>query len=137
MMSRGLKNNNPGNIRLSSTKYSGETEPSADKEFKQFETAAWGYRALFVLLHTYDVRHGLRCIEDMIRRYAPPSENDTERYVSFVSYRSGIPRRQIIDTSSETDMKPIATAISRMENGVEAETEQIDEGWELFLKHKP
>lgn len=35
---RGLRNNNPGNIRLSSTKYQGEVQPSQDTAFKQFES---------------------------------------------------------------------------------------------------
>lgn len=136
-MSRGLKNNNPGNIRLSGTKYLGETIPSTDKAFKQFETMAWGYRALLVVLHTYRVRYGLDSIEKMMNRYAPPTENDTERYISFVSYRSGIARDSKLDTLCENDMKIVAAAISRMENGVEACAEDIDKGWELFVKHKP
>ena len=98
---------------------------------------AWGYRAIFVLLHTYNIRYGLRNIERIINRYAPPTENDTERYISFVSYRSGIPRDKPIDTLSANDMIPIVTAISRMENGVEAVSEDVNAGWELFIKHKP
>ena len=59
-MSRGLSNCNPGNIRQSKVRYKGEVQPSRDPAFKQFESLAWGYRAVFVLLHTYRVRHGLR-----------------------------------------------------------------------------
>lgn len=44
-MSRGLRNNNPGNIRQSNTRYLGEVRPSQDAAFKQFETAAWGIAA--------------------------------------------------------------------------------------------
>lgn len=36
-MSRGLKNCNPGNIRISTTKWIGEIQPSTDKSFKQFK----------------------------------------------------------------------------------------------------
>lgn len=136
-MSIGLDNNNPGNIRLSATKYLGEVQLSQNKSFKQFKSMAWGYRAIFVLLHTYNIRYGLRNIERIINRYAPPTENNTERYISFVSYRSGIPRDKPIDTLSANDMIPIVTAISRMENGVEAVSEDVNAGWELFIKHKP
>ena len=73
-MSRGLANNNPGNIRRSKVRYKGEVQPSRDPSFKQFESLAWGYRAVFMLLHTYRVRHGLRTIREMISRWAPPSE---------------------------------------------------------------
>lgn len=64
-MSRGLRNNNPGNIRLSKIKYLGEI-PSTDSAFKQFKTMAWGYRAMFVLLHTYQLKHGCNTLRDMI-----------------------------------------------------------------------
>ena len=53
---RGLRNRNPGNIRRSAVRYKGETE-SDDAAFKTFASTAWGYRAMFVLLHTYRVRH--------------------------------------------------------------------------------
>ena len=73
-MSRGLSNCNPGNIRQSKVRYKGEVQPSWDPAFKQFESLAWGYRAVFVLLHTYRVRHGLRTVRGMISRWAPPVE---------------------------------------------------------------
>ena len=44
----------------------------------------WGYRAMFVLLHTYRVRHGCRTLREMILRYAPPVENHTENYLSLI-----------------------------------------------------
>ena len=45
----------------------------------------WGYRAMFVLLHTYRVRHGCRTLREMISRYAPPMENHTENYIRAVA----------------------------------------------------
>ena len=45
-MSRGLRNNNPLNIRLSATTvWQGEIRPSQDRSFCQFRTMAQGYRA--------------------------------------------------------------------------------------------
>lgn len=80
-MSRGLSNRNPGNIRQSAVRYKGEVRPSRDPAFKQFESMPWGYRAIFVLLDTYRIRHGLDTIRGMISRWAPPSENRTEIYI--------------------------------------------------------
>ena len=71
-MSRGMSNCNPGNIRRSRTRYKGEVRPSRDPEFKQFASLEWGYRAIFVLLHTYRVRYGLGSLDGMIARWAPP-----------------------------------------------------------------
>ena len=50
---RGLRNNNPGNIRINGDLFQGEVRPSKDKSFKQFETMAYGYRAMFVILRNY------------------------------------------------------------------------------------
>ena len=83
-MSRGLRNKNPGNIRISKTKYLGEVQPSTDKAFKQFSTMAWGYRAMFVWLHT-SKKNGYRTLRQMFHRSAPPTENHTETYIASVS----------------------------------------------------
>ena len=45
---RGLRNNNPGNIRLGSNRWVGEIRPSQDKEFCQFRSMKHGYRALII-----------------------------------------------------------------------------------------
>ena len=66
---RGLRNRNPGNIRRSAVRYKGETE-SDDAAFKTFASTAWGYRAMFVLLHTYRVRHRIATLRGMIARWA-------------------------------------------------------------------
>jgi len=131
-MARGLNNRNPGNIRQSKGRYKGEVRPSRDPAFKQFETMAWGYRAIFVLLHTYRTRHGLRTIAAMIARWAPPSENKTELYIRTVSRRSGIPADRSLDTRDRRTMIPIAAAISFVENGTTADMHDVEKGWELF-----
>ena len=122
-MSRGLANRNPGNIRQSKVRYKGEVQPSRDPAFKQFESLAWGYRAVFVLLHTYRVRHGLRTIRGMISRWAPPSENRTD---------TGIGPDEPLDTLDPATMIPLAAAISRVENGTAADRGEIERGWALF-----
>lgn len=131
-MARGLNNRNPGNIRQSKGRYKGEVRPSRDPAFKQFETMAWGYRAIFVLLHTYRTRHGLHTIAAMIARWAPPSENKTELYIRTVSRRSGIPADRPLDTRDRRTMIPIAAAISFVENGTAADMHDVEKGWELF-----
>lgn len=134
-MSRGLRNCNPGNIRSGGrVRYRGEVRPSRDEAFRQFETMAWGYRAIFVLLDTYRIRHGIRTIRGMIGRWAPPTENRTEAYVRAVVQRTGIGADEALDTRDERTMVPIAAAISRVENGVEADAEEVRAGWRLFEK---
>ena len=52
-MTRGLRNNNPLNIRRNNTKWQGLSVTQTDKSFFQFKTMAYGYRAAFKTLQTY------------------------------------------------------------------------------------
>lgn len=131
-MSRGLANCNPGNIRQSRVRYKGEVRPSRDPAFKQFESPAWGYRAIFVLLDIYRVRYGLDTVRGMVSRWAPPSENHTEVYIRVVAEAVGIPADRPLDTRDRTTMLRMAAAISRVENGVAADMDAVERGWELF-----
>lgn len=135
-MSRGLRNNNPGNIRLDGAHWKGEVEPSQDREFKQFETMAWGYRAMFQCLNTYYRKYGLDTIRKMISRWAPPEDgNHTDNYVKAVSERSGVPADGRITTTNRDVMIPIVAAMSRVENGVEAKMTDVEAGWKLFIEN--
>lgn len=130
--SRGLRNYNPGNIRISTVKYRGEVVPSKDRAFKQFSTMAYGYRAMFVILRTYYQKYHLTTIRKMIHRWAPPSENDTQNYVDHVARWSGIPADTTLEISSREMMCAVVAAMSRMENGVKADMNDIIKGWYLI-----
>ena len=132
-MSRGLRNCNPGNIRRSKVHYLGEVRPSQDSDFKQFESMAYGYRAMFVLLDSYRRRYALNTLRQMLNRYAPPSENFTEGYIRFVSQKTGILPDEELNTGSERDMVPIISAMSEIENGVSADRSMVLEGWRMFV----
>lgn len=135
-MSRGLRNRNPGNIRRSTTKYKGETT-SGDQAFKAFESMAWGYRAMFVLLDTYKRRHGCDTLRQMITRYAPPVENDTDAYVNTVASRSLVAPDSRISTDNKEVMVPVVAAMSYVENGVAAVSADVEAGWKLFIQYRP
>lgn len=133
-MSRGLRNRNPGNIRRSGSRFRGEVVPGRDASFKEFETMAWGYRAMFVLLDGYRRRHALSTIRQFITRYAPPSENFTDGYIRFVARTAGIDADTTLDTRSPRDMIPLVCAMSEIENGVKAVTQEVHDGWNLFAQ---
>ena len=131
---RGLRNNNPGNIKRSKVCYIGEVRPSSDAIFKQFESMAYGYRAMFMLLYTYDIKLGLNTIESIIGRYAPTSENNTSAYVKHVSELSRVPATSRISSTNRDVMLHIVAAMSQHENGVPAVMADIEKGWELFIR---
>jgi len=129
MTPRGLRNNNPLNIRHNSDKFQGEIT-GTDKAFKTFSTMPYGYRAAFVTLHTYLTR-GWNTIEKIIARWAPPIENDTEKYIVNVEKWSGVPRGKELTAANGADYMMIVAAMSFMENGRNADINQIKEGFAL------
>ena len=132
-MSRGLRNNNPGNIRLGNFRYKGERAKSSDSAFRQFESVEWGYRAMFVLLHTYATKRGCRTLRAMINRYAPPTENFTEGYLRCVTNATHLSPDESISTTDGAVMTAIVAAMSAVENGIKANMGDVWRGWELFI----
>lgn len=132
-MSRGLRNNNPGNIRRSAVRYKGEKATSSDVAFRQFESIEWGYRAMFVLLHTYAKKHGCNTLRKMINRYAPPIENHTENYIRRVADAVHLDPDERISTTNGAVMTAVVAAMSEVENGVKADMKAVYSGWELFV----
>ena len=132
-MSRALRNNNPGNIRLGTFKYRGEKTKSSDLSFRQFESIEWGYRAMFVLLHTYAVKHGCHTLRKIINRYAPPVENHTDNYIRRVADSAHLSPDVEISTSDAGIMVAVVAAMSEVENGVKANMADVWRGWELFI----
>lgn len=133
---RGLRNNNPLNIRLDGTHWQGEKEPSGDKSFKQFTTMAWGYRAAMVIIRTYYTKYNRRSVSRIIYRWAPPSENDTEAYIDTVCAESGLGRFEVLDITSKDDMIALVAAMSYVENGVKAVMKDVVDGWKLYNGNK-
>lgn len=128
---RGLRNNNPGNIRRNSDVFQGE-KTSSDKEFKQFKTMAYGYRAVFKILSNYSRNYHLKTIRQMIGRWAPENENNTDAYIKAVSDYAGIPADDPIDITDREQMIRIVAGMSRVENGREADMSEVIVGWNLL-----
>ena len=135
-MTRGYRNNNPLNMRHDNDRWQGEVVPSQDGAFKQFETMAWGYRAAFKLLHNYQKNNGCRILSDFINRWAPPSENNTAAYISTVAKRAGLSDVSEIDTLNGETMRAVVSAMSYVENGVEAKEADVAAGWDLFMQNR-
>jgi len=82
---RGIRNNNAGNLRITGDKWLGLKETQTDDEFFQFTEPVYGIRAMARVLLNYEQNHGLTTLRQIISRYAPASENDTESYIKSIS----------------------------------------------------
>jgi hypothetical protein len=113
---RGIVNNNPGNIRKSDAAWHGAVAGS-DPVFVTFDTPENGIRAMAKLLLTYQRKHGLDTIAELIERWAPAAENDSFAYIDDVSTRLGIDPDERIDLADPAILAALCGAVIRHENG--------------------
>ena len=132
---RGIRNNNPLNIRRSKDKWKGMRAVQSDAQFCQFESLEWGWRAAFWLLtRTYYHKYRLFTIRAIVQKWAPAIENNTQAYIANVSRLTGIDPDEPIGIPSERPARwmMVGVAMAIQENG----TESLDyfammRGWEL------
>ena len=125
MATRGIRNNNPGNIRVSKDQWEGMT--GDDGAFVTFDSPESGVRALGKNLLSYG-RRGYDSIEKIINRWAPPNENDTKAYIDSVVAATGIPATQSLDLSDPDTLSSLAQAISFHETGSRYDPEVYQKG---------
>ncbi len=122
---RGIRNNNPMNIREDMrTDYDwiGEAAADYDPDFEEFDAPEYGIRAGVRILRTYKEKHGLNTISGIISRWAPETENDTQSYIKSVSQRLSLDENQQLSVGQYPDL---VKAIIYHENGVQPYTDNI------------
>lgn len=131
MTTRGIRNNNPGNIDRNATKWQGmAADQSGDPRFVVFTDAKWGIRAIARLLLTYANQYGLHTVAGLIGRWAPPGENNTSAYVAAVCAAmksagfSDDPNAEI-DVDSAAVMRVLVCGIIQHENGVQPYADSV------------
>ncbi len=132
---RGLRNNNPLNIRRSGNRWQGMSETQTDPDFVQFSNVQWGYRAAFITLRTYLTRRGCRTVSDVVKRWAPRFDgNDTQSYLRCVSAITGFRPNQVLLFDNANLMVPLVSAMSRMETGRPALLADVMSGWMMATR---
>lgn len=133
-MTRGIRNNNPLNIRHSSSKWQGMARRQSDRAFVQFTNRKYGYRAAFVLIRSYIGLHHANTIGKIIARWAPSSDgNNTQAYILFVSQTSGIPADEPLRFSDQQKMVSIVRSMAQMESAIIEDKTLLDEAYCLAL----
>jgi len=114
---RGIRNNNPGNLRITAIKWQGKVpnEENTDKSFEQFYRFEYGLRAMLKDIIN-DHKKGKNTVNKLISEYAPASENNTQAYISNVAKSLNIGINDIF-ILNEKALKLISFAISDVENG--------------------
>jgi hypothetical protein len=132
---RGIRNNNPGNIRLGED-WQGLAAQQTDGTFCQFVSPEYGIRAIAVIMQSYHTE-GFTTITQIINRWAPPGNadnNDTTAYIAEVCKISGFSADKVIDTQDIDDLLGLIKGIIMEENGEIPYTDsQIEDGINLAL----
>lgn len=143
MQPRGLRNNNPLNIRRGRSRWLGARRTVTDKEFEEFEHLSFGYRAAWILLKNYHsfiiMAGGSYTLAAIIHRWAPPEDgNDTHAYIcTIIRLTKGrIAGRQPLPLPNTEQGRTIFTdiihAMTCIECGIgwdEVNVPMIEKGW--------
>lgn len=115
---RGIRNNNPGNLRKSVADWLGKVphSESEDKSFEQFISIQYGLRALMKNVITWVNKRGENTVRKLITKWAPPHENKTQTYIQKVSNDLGISPDAVLSLNKE-QLIALAKTITEMENG--------------------
>ena len=140
MKPRGIRNNNPLNIRHSADQWQGVRQEQTDKSFVQFKSMAYGYRAAWKTLQSYYNRFCQQgkafTVRNIIHRWAPPNENDTQAYIRTIVQLSGIEEEENLlppdNVIGYERLSKLLAAMTVMENGIrpnKVDTEAIFQGY--------
>lgn len=135
-MTRGIRNNNPGNIRHGASKWRGMSTEQNDTQFVTFITPEFGIRALMKLLQTYSKYRGkqnvgcgkIDTVEEIIERWAPASDNNhTENYIQRVCKETRFNRQMCLNLYDKETVISLAKAIVQVENGEQPYSDKVFE----------
>ncbi|OCA55154.1 structural protein [Photorhabdus namnaonensis] len=117
-MTRGIRNNNPGNIRWGDD-WKGLVPESqrTDKSFCQFVSPEYGIRPMVKVIRNYNSKYGINTVSGIIKRWAPPNENNTDAYISHVCKDTEVTCDQVVDVFNKEFMTKLIKSIIVMENG--------------------
>lgn len=123
VLPRGLRNNNPLNIRWTPGTRPWQGQKSNDGQFVIFETMEDGYRAAFRVLDSYNKKHNIYSVREIIYRWAPPQDhNNTRAYIERVCKEACLRETDqiVVDSwieESRDDAMWLVWAMAKVENG--------------------
>lgn len=130
---RGLRNNNPLNLRISSSPWQGKITPNTDGQFEQFKTLELGIRAAMVNLRTLIRRDHICRVQDIIYKWAPPwDHNNTEKYIETVCEIASIGRSDTILACNRTQVCRLLWAMAQVECGQTVPYGKFENAWNLI-----
>ena len=129
---RGLRNNNPLNIRISSTPWQGKVANNTDGQFEQFTSLELGIRAALVNIRTYIRRDRLANVQLIISRWAPGSDgNNVKAYVEVVCQRAQLKTTERLSYNDKNKLCRLVWEMAFVECGQEISFGRVENAWAL------
>lgn len=130
---RGIRNKNPLNIRRTQIHWLGMCEQQTDAAFCQFTDMRYGIRAAARVIKTYVSRYNCRTVQDIIHRWAPPSDgNNTGKYVRTVCNGSAfLTPTTIIDPDNDEQLTHLLQRMAFVECGYIIPYETVRQGVQM------
>lgn len=127
---RGIRNNNPLNIRIGNT-WLGERPNPTDQEFEEFVTMEYGLRAAFIILRRYIRRYKKNTISSIVSTWAPSSENNTLKYIDRVTQMTHLSPDEPINYYDRDTMCKLVAAMAQVECGQPIDEAKIIKAYEM------
>merc|ERR1712061_412862 len=112
---RGIRNNNPGNIRDFGIPWEGLAGKD-NADFCKFKSAHHGLRALSRDMIT-KIGNGVNTVDKIISKHAPPNENDTSSYIKHVARVVSNGDRHKVLKADDITIASLVKTIVKHENG--------------------
>ena len=133
---RGIRNNNPGNVKRGSSNWNGKIPfgQSTDQVFEQFEAYKYGVRVMMYELKNNYINAGYNTVDKIMRRYNPPGNVP---YINYVAQRLGVGVNDTLTADKDT-LRKLVQAIARWENGTTTNVpetitnEQFETAWSIL-----
>lgn len=148
---RGIRNNNPMNIRVSkANNWVGKIKKGKkDPQFEEFTDMMYGVRAAIRIIRNYVRMYGIDNIKELIERWAPEEDgNDTLAYIQYVvkvikmnfkmlgdeQRAKGITLYSPVDINDFFFMKALIMAMCKLESRYVMDDVTFIRAWKAVMK---
>lgn len=133
---RGLRNNNPLNLRISSNPWLGKVKNNTDGAFEQFTSIEYGLRAAMRNISTIVTRRRrqqlLTTVKDLVHVWAPAADNNNEAaYVKTIADKTGIQPNDEVNIKNRNFLCLLVYGMAWAENGQALSKWRIDSAYTL------
>ena len=122
---RGIRNYNPANLVRTSIPWQGKRRECSDTRFECFTTPYHGLRAMYKTLYSYYYKHNLKSIREIMHRWSPSHENDTEVLIRRVERRMAWDSNRAIPIRDSNFIHLLGRSLIINENGRDPYTHQL------------